>query len=651
MATLPFRPPQFSDDVAWLPPWLQPNHSQSSMTPFLHDDDNFPHSQNVDIPKGDNNHAKDLNLLLSGGSVQKPYNVCRLYLSGEDSSPITLTPCEKVLHFNLYLSTDGTSSINDTSQNDFIKSADDKALHPTEVLHSPRKNSPCNMDNDNSVIKLSPPPEKNRSGKVCKKTSCKSRNSKPDNSEIYNAKGAECDDVIDAVELSVAASEALVIHEMIQTEPILEAMSSAATLEVALRVKQARVDGVQDYLYCLKDTENISETLSDLSDSDLEDAYNDVGFLVSRLDNISSMDPSVSRVKDTPMTHIYPDGEREVQSEWNQDMEYFKDSFLARPMENNLGTDKSKDLLNVTFNMEQHEKSSRNANFDSIPETPCHPGLETLDNIQVNQGENNRIEDDHLPHQNLTTSLQLLHSGKTDMNKEDGGSSCRYQSRWVGGWGAKDEDCRGAKESNYAKPIRKMLINEASYLSESTYVAPDQNSVVNYHQSCSKSSEASKQLKDSCKIAIREALVSQDVVKDSNSSITDSLCSMVPCSISSEIGKSSLGNKKIDNSKVITAIKSSNIGTKILSENVQTSSGQNDEEIERKESTKLILGGVGVNPINRRQKRSLKDYSRGSPGNSPASVVKKKSNMGLRKKIMRCCFMVWPTTPLIPNIY
>ncbi|XP_074291943.1 uncharacterized protein LOC141618760 isoform X1 [Silene latifolia] len=120
MATLPFRPPQFSDDAAWLPPWLQPNHSQSSMTPFLRDDDNFPNSlQNVDIPKGDNNLAKDSNLLLSGGSIHKPYNVCRLYLSGEDSSPITLTPCEKVLHFNLYLSTDGTSSINDTSQNDY----------------------------------------------------------------------------------------------------------------------------------------------------------------------------------------------------------------------------------------------------------------------------------------------------------------------------------------------------------------------------------------------------------------------------------------------------------------------------------------------------------------------------------------------------
>ncbi|XP_074291944.1 uncharacterized protein LOC141618760 isoform X2 [Silene latifolia] len=99
MATLPFRPPQFSDDAAWLPPWLQPNHSQSSMTPFLRDDDNFPNSlQNVDIPKGDNNLAKDSNLLLSGGSIHKPYNV---------------------LHFNLYLSTDGTSSINDTSQNDY----------------------------------------------------------------------------------------------------------------------------------------------------------------------------------------------------------------------------------------------------------------------------------------------------------------------------------------------------------------------------------------------------------------------------------------------------------------------------------------------------------------------------------------------------
>ncbi|XP_074293739.1 uncharacterized protein LOC141620885 [Silene latifolia] len=102
------------------------------------------------------------------------------------------------------------------------------------------------------------------------------------------------------------------------------------------------------------------------------------------------MDPSVSRVKDTPMTHIHPDGEGEVQSEWNQDMEYLKDRFL-------------------------HDKLPRNANFDSIPEIPCHPELETLDTIPVNRirGENDdRIDDDYLAYQNLT-SLQLLHSEKT----------------------------------------------------------------------------------------------------------------------------------------------------------------------------------------------------------------------------------------------
>ncbi|KAH9617113.1 hypothetical protein KSS87_001837, partial [Heliosperma pusillum] len=322
-----------------------------------------------------------------------------------------------VLHFNLYLSTDGASSINDTSQNDITKSAEDKALHPIEELHSPIKNSLRNMDDNNADINVFHPPKENCSGKVFKENSSKSRNSEPNNSEIYDAKGAECDDINDAIELSVAASEALVIHEIIQTESVLEAMSSAAILEVALRVKQARVDGLQDSLYCLKDTDNISETLSDLSDSDLEDVYNDVGFSIRRLNNISSMDPSVSRVKDTPMTHIHPDGEGEIQSEWNQDMEYLKDRFLTGPVEKNPDTDKSKDLPNVTCNMEQHEKSYRYANFDSIPETPCCQGLETLDDIQVNQGENDdRIDDDQLAHQNLTSSLQLLHAGKTGID-------------------------------------------------------------------------------------------------------------------------------------------------------------------------------------------------------------------------------------------
>ncbi|KAK9665071.1 hypothetical protein RND81_14G088400 [Saponaria officinalis] len=513
MAILPFRSPHFSD--------------------------------NADSIRG-NDPAKDSNLLLNGESRYKSHNIRHLYLSGEDSSPISLTR-EKVLHFNLHLSTDGAP------------------LHSVE-LQKRKITMTSNMDNNTSDVNLCLPDE-NCSGYVCVKTLCKTKNSAPDNIEIYNAKGTECNDINDAVELSVAASEALVIHDIIQSESIAEPMSAAAILEVALRVKRARLDELQDSVCCFKDPDNTSDTLSDLNDSDLDDVYNDVG-LPSSL--ASSMDPSVSRVEDTPMTHVHTEGEREVQSEWNQDEE---------TLENNPDTDTANELPNGSFDIEKHEKASRTAMFDSIPQIAGHQGNGTFDNTQMNQ----------------------------------------------------DIDVCVGKESNGAKTICKMLIKETSYLSESTYVPSDQNSVVKCRQSCSNSSNANKFLEDSYKTSTRETLLSQDFVKDSNSSCIDPLCSMVPCSISSEISKSPIATKKYDNLKVIDFVPSLKIGTKVPLETVQTSSDQNDENIGSKDHPELIPGDVCINPIILRQTKSLKEYSCGLLGNSPPSL-EKSFNFGLEEE-------------------
>ncbi|KMT15752.1 hypothetical protein BVRB_3g057290 [Beta vulgaris subsp. vulgaris] len=92
MATLPFRPPQFSDDVAWLPAWLQPNQSTASPQHLSNEEVFLPSLQNVDPFEGEN--RKESNILTSRESR---FKICHLYLSGEESSPITLTPsCEKV---------------------------------------------------------------------------------------------------------------------------------------------------------------------------------------------------------------------------------------------------------------------------------------------------------------------------------------------------------------------------------------------------------------------------------------------------------------------------------------------------------------------------------------------------------------------------
>jgi hypothetical protein len=87
------------------------------------------------------------------------------------------------------------------------------------------------------------------------------------------------DDISDAVELSIAASEALVIHDLVKTESISETLSTAV-LEIALRVKQARLEGSEDGILSSSVESDCSDSLSDLNDFLMEDAYEDIGLPV-----------------------------------------------------------------------------------------------------------------------------------------------------------------------------------------------------------------------------------------------------------------------------------------------------------------------------------------------------------------------------------
>lgn len=86
-----------------------------------------------------------------------------------------------------------------------------------------------------------------------------------------------------------------------------------------------------------------------------------------------------------------------------------------------------------------------------------------------------------------------------------------------------------------SKTILKCFAGETSFLSESADIAPDVNSFVQVHEiesyRTSESSIACAGLHDE---ANKEIFVSQDLVKSSSLSLVDPLCSVVPCSISSE---------------------------------------------------------------------------------------------------------------------
>lgn len=100
----------------------------------------------------------------------------------------------------------------------------------------------------------------------------------------------------DAVELCIAASEALVINELINSDLLVKSSSASAILEASLKLKQARLEVWEstfaDSFTMTSDTDN----LSDLDDITMEIVYEDAGIHFSEL---PGNELSVSRVKDT----------------------------------------------------------------------------------------------------------------------------------------------------------------------------------------------------------------------------------------------------------------------------------------------------------------------------------------------------------------
>lgn len=100
----------------------------------------------------------------------------------------------------------------------------------------------------------------------------------------------------DAIELCIAASEALVINDLIDSDSLEKNSSASVILEASLQLKQARWElcknAFADSLSVISDTDN----LSDLDDITMESVYEDAGV---HLTELSQNELSVSQVKDT----------------------------------------------------------------------------------------------------------------------------------------------------------------------------------------------------------------------------------------------------------------------------------------------------------------------------------------------------------------
>ncbi|CAO2838160.1 unnamed protein product [Amaranthus hypochondriacus] len=609
METHSFRPPQFSDDVAWLPAWLQPNQP----TPASEDvpnQDPFRHSlQNVDPFEGETGPFIE-SIVLNNG--QGKSNNFQLYLSGDESTPLTMTPsCEKVFHFKLHLSIGETSPI--ISSPLFDVSQDDKCNFIPALVDSTR-NSLCYMDHDSKKMNIFSSREKvsGCSGDQTPLHSDPGRNTL----EMSNQKCTECNDIGDAVELSVAASEALVIHEIVA-----DGLPSAI-LEVALQVKKARLNGNKDSSCCCNDFDEIAEILSDLADSDMEDAYNDVGLCISSLANISFRETSISRVQETPMSQ---NPGRECELLGDQEINLNK-NFLMEPQQNNFETSILKDL-------------SDHKRLENVLENPSVDNqlqINNLDCQQTLQEENNGMSSvDGLPYELEVNpspqshhirkvrldSTSTRHSNYVGINKVIN-SSHRFKSRWFGGWTGMERDLSGEIDSigKYRKNICNLFVRETSYLSESMDIVSDQNSAVHNNIHASNALESGK-YEDLRNAASEGALISQ-VAAESSSSFVDPLCSMVPCSISAEIGDTVVPINYSDVHQVLDAFQT-HTSTRIPTKSLQLIYGDKDENLSRDEHVDLKSHDV-VAPVVRTL-TSLRTYSIGLPGISDFSFKRSDS--------------------------
>lgn len=118
--------------------------------------------------------------------------------------------------------------------------------------------------------------------------------------EKVTVRNLKSTDIKDAVELSIAASEALVIHELVKSESALEALPMEAVLEAALQVKQARLESSEDSFDCTTEKSDEMDFLSDLDDLTMADAFEDIGLSFNGFDDHHACGSDASLVKETP---------------------------------------------------------------------------------------------------------------------------------------------------------------------------------------------------------------------------------------------------------------------------------------------------------------------------------------------------------------
>ncbi|KAK4285312.1 hypothetical protein QN277_002025 [Acacia crassicarpa] len=629
MANLGLRPPQFSEDVAWVPAWFQNLRTDGSYEYVkeseIHLNENL---KDLAVPQENFGEGKDSN---AQSGEECGYKSCHLFLSGEDNSPTSLASSpgnEQVLHFRLRLS-DVDSLFSPTpglnASNNLVASSKVLSMQPVQNSVDFGENLPSMMDNHASeqnvlpssipeTVKMDGPklpsdnidsvrkqneksnvrsfknlvasnnlvasskvlsmqPAKNSvhfgenlssmmgnraseqnvlsssipetvkmDGPKCPSDNIDSVRKQKEKSNLRKFRNA---DISNAVELSIAASEALVIHEIVKMESVSEKYPAEAVLEVALRVKQARLEGLEDGFLSSNEESDWSDSLSDLNDVNMEDAYEDVG-LPSGIFLEEHQSSAMAQVKDISDAGKYHGCVNELREHISQFVN-LDDNSAKKPLE-----------VNAEIELQQKEDSPVHSLCCERDKHSDDLGLGHIYHHYVRHTSNvSTLNQDVDPADLASNRLQnRVNSPLVGNTKKNILASYlvpdRFKSRWFGGWTTEELDSSPCEQKN-AERSSKFFIRETSFLSESADV-PDENSCLQKHESkCAIGSQLSIPSETLHK-ADEDILHSQNVAQCSNLSLDDPLCSVVPCSIPSELTNSKPQSQDIDNDVNVPAI-------------------------------------------------------------------------------------------------
>ncbi|KAK7271509.1 hypothetical protein RJT34_27471 [Clitoria ternatea] len=549
MATQSLRSPYFSEDVAWLPCWFQ--NLRTNGFNELAKESQAPYNQEAkDLASSEENtdDCKDFHTI---SREEGRYKSCHLFLSGDNSSPISVASSpENVFHFSLRLSSDVDSLFclnQDLSEShDVVAPSKALSLKPVQPSIEFREDTNSMMDHlvcepDVSAAFIPETMQKDASEPLV--DAIDSVGQQKERSKI---KCFESMDITNAVELSIVASEALVIHDLAKMDFVSETICTEALLEIALHVKQARLEGLQDGFHSSGEESDCSDSLSDLNDFIMEDAFEDIGLPIGVPFEDNLCNSATIQVKGVPHAengsqHNKKHSDNELISQFVNMNDKSKQKQLEFNMEMEMQQNTDLPLHSLYYEMEMqsddpclgaHTPKNVENHFpisDQFIENSANilapnqtVGLAMVDSIPIK------------PLKSVDPSLVENSGNSKNENRATFLAPERFRSRWLGGWTSKELDSSSLNRNNTER-IPKFPVRETSFLTESVDVVPDESSCVLKHDpKCAIGSRLSMPSEDSQNKLDEGKLQSQDVVRCSSLSLTDPLCSVVPCSISSE---------------------------------------------------------------------------------------------------------------------